>query len=369
MSKFSLLRSAETTAHIISWVYLFSFPVFFFRNGPDFNWRHCVPQFATTATMCALFYFNYLYLIPLLMQKKEKAEYRTLIITGLCNAFVLATLLELFFNFPLRHFMPPTGDKPSHISFVRIGCLHIFIWGFVRNFMTLLATSGIAFTLYLSHRWHQSETERQQSETARAEAELRALRHQLSPHFLLNALNSIYSLVAFDGDKAQRTLVELSKMLRYQLYESNAPYVPLKKEVEFLQNYIALMQTRITENTRVNATFRIDDDNLIIAPNLLINIVENAFKHGVQPSCPSLIELCLTTHEGCLTFTCRNTIKKTILMPIDAGTAIPQADNATGLGLQQVKTLLQIHYPDRHEWTHGVSPDGKHYESVLTIRL
>lgn len=358
-------------AHIISWLYLFTYPfLLFLRNGEANQWQRFIPQIITTALMCALFYGFYLYLIPRLMRKPH--GYKRVIIIGLLAVLLLALFLELLYNLPLRHHIGGMGAKPPHfrsMGILHIGGLQFFLWGFVRNLMTFLATVGIAFTLHLAHRWQQSESERQKAETARAEAELRSLRHQLSPHFLLNSLNSIYSLIAFDSDKAQSTLIELSKMLRYQLYESNVQYVALQREVEFLQNYISLMQTRITEDTQVTTTFDFDDGNLLIAPHLLINIVENAFKHGVQPTHHSHIDISLHVRNNCLTFICRNTIKKKIMPHADADDDCRLQPATSGLGLKHVAALLNIYYPESHEWTNGVSPDGTYYTSVIKIRL
>ena len=365
----SFLRLAETMAHIISWLYLFTFPILLFRNGEASQWQRFIPQIITTALMCGLFYGFYLYLIPRLMRKTH--GYKRVIIMGLISALALALFLELLYNLPLRPYIGIMGTKPHHFNskmFLHMGHFHFFLWGFVRNLMTFIATVGIAFTLHLAHRWQQSESERQKAETARAEAELRSLRHQLSPHFLLNSLNSIYSLIAFDSEKAQSTLIELSKMLRHQLYESNAQYVALLKEVEFLQNYISLMQTRITEDTRVTTEFDYDDGNLLIAPHLLINIVENAFKHGVQPTQHSHIDISLQVRNRCLTFVCRNTLKKKIMAHADDDDCCLKPASS-GLGLKHVAALLKIYYPKCHEWAHGVSEDGRYYSSVIKIWL
>ena len=92
---------------------------------------------------------------------------------------------------------------------------------------------------------------------SRTEAELKNLRNQLNPHFLLNTLNNIYALTAFDTEKAQQAIQELSKLLRYVLYDNQETFVPLTKEVEFIQNYIELMRIRVSSAVKINTNFQI----------------------------------------------------------------------------------------------------------------
>ena len=109
------------------------------------------------------------------------------------------------------------------------------------------------------------------------------LRNQLNPHFLLNTLNNIYALIAFDSDKAQQAVQELSKLLRYVLYDNQQTYVPLCKEVDFIRNYIELMRIRLSANVQMITKFDIQPDSqTLIAPLIFISLIENAFKHGIS---------------------------------------------------------------------------------------
>ena len=103
----------------------------------------------------------------------------------------------------------------------------------------------------LSGRWVQVEAARREAEKSRTEAELKNLRNQLNPHFLLNTLNNIYALIAFDTDKAQTAVQELSRLLRHVLYDNQQNFVTLGKEMDFIKNYIALMRIRLSSNVTV----------------------------------------------------------------------------------------------------------------------
>lgn len=108
----------------------------------------------------------------------------------------------------------------------------------------MIFTVGLSVAIRMSLRWSATELERREAVKSRTEAELKNLRNQLNPHFLLNTLNNIYALTAFDTEKAQQAIQELSKLLRYVLYDNQETFVPLTKEVEFIRNYIELMRIR-----------------------------------------------------------------------------------------------------------------------------
>lgn len=370
MSQEKQLRIAVNAIHIIAWAYIFTSPILQEREMRHFDFLHYLPYFTTTLCSCLLFYFCYLYLVPRLIFG-EKKHYRLLFLTIAAATLLLTAFLEVFHNFMMPYLREhtPISQTRHHCGppadIILIGNFKIFLWGLLRNLATFLASAGIALSLQLALRWQRSENERQKAETARAEAELRSLRHQLSPHFLLNSLNNIYSLVAFDQGKAQATIVELSKMLRYQLYESTAQYVPLKKEVEFLNNYISLMRIRLSGSNTVKVDLDYDDEDLLVAPNILIYLVENAFKYGAHPSKEASIDIRLSVKDRHLTFFCRNSISQ----QKSACGNCEDREQGAGLGLQQVKRMLQIYYPKRHEWIYGADGKNEQYQSFLSIEL
>lgn len=364
------LQITINAIHIIAWTYIFTSPILFAREPMHSDYYRHIPHIITTFFSCLFFYAIYFFLVPKLIYK-EKKHYKLLFLIVILTAIIMTTMFEVLYNYLIpyinKRFPDFFGlpDNPFPPNSFTIGHIKIFLEGMVRNFTTFITTAGVAIILQLSLRWQRSENERQKAETARAEAELQVLRHQLSPHFLLNSLNNIYSLVAFDQSKAQNAIVELSKMLRYQLYESNAEFVPLKKEVEFLKNYISLMRIRISDTIVVNTSFDYDDENLLVAPNILIYLVENAFKYGSQPTGKAAITMKLVVKERQLTFLCTNSIcRQTVQDNNNSNTT-----NTAGLGLQQVERMLNIYYKQRHLWTYGLCPDGEHYQSFLKIEL
>lgn len=371
------------------------------------NWDIIFRHIVIPCSIFLVFYFNYFYLVPKYLLK-ENRNIRAFIFWNLAIAICYAFCFEIFIhafmeprnhaNVDIRRFhdileLAMVGDSISIDSIERhrheISRLMIHkmpvdkpslpIWisafGFIRNICVALSSAAAAVCIRLSLRWQKSEMERQKSEAARAEieaahqkseaaraeAELKVLQHQVSPHFLLNCLNNIYSLIAFDSQQAQKCIVELSRILRYQLYESNSSHVLLSKEVEFLQNYISLMRIRMSNNTEVETDFQFDaDKKQFIAPNILISLVENAFKHGVSPTAPSSIKIQLKADDDYISFHCENTN-----FPKEANVD----KSGGGLGLKQVSKMLDLFYKDQYEWTKGISDDGLTYSSNIVIRL
>ena len=191
-------------------------------------------------------------------------------------------------------------------------------------------------------------------------AELSNLRSQINPHFLLNTLNNIYALTAFDQQRAQDAVMQLSKMLRHMLYDNQQDNVKLSEEVTFLENYVNLMKIRLPQTVDVQFRTQLANPDTRVAPLLFISLVENAFKHGISPTEPCFVHIDMEQpDDGHLFVTIKNS-------------NYPKTENdrsGHGVGLQQVQRRLDLAYSERYEWTHGVSDDGKTYLSTLKIEL
>ena len=185
------------------------------------------------------------------------------------------------------------------------------------------------------------------------------MRNQLNPHFLLNTLNNIYALIAFDSDKAQAAIQELSRLLRHVLYDNQQNFVSLGKEMDFIRNYIELMRIRLSANVTVETQIDVPADSRTeIAPLIFISLIENAFKHGISPTEPSFIHIHFSESPGQVCCEITNSYHPK-----------SQTDKSgSGIGLEQVRKRLELTYPGQYEWNQGVSDDGKEYKSVLSIK-
>lgn len=171
------------------------------------------------------------------------------------------------------------------------------------------------------------------------QTELKFLKSQINPHFLFNSLNNIYAMSAIDVPKTQQSISYLSDMLRYVLYECESPYVPITKEVTYIEDYIKLFSLKSSKKYPIETNFNITNETIEIAPMLLIPFVENAFKHSnIEKIKDSFIRITITNSEDKITFKMENTV------PSKYNTK----DNVGGIGIANVKKRLSILYPKRH---------------------
>ena len=225
----------------------------------------------------------------------------------------------------------------------------------------LISLDVIVIAATLLHRsyirTHRRQLELEEAQRKTTEAELIWLKNQLNPHFLFNSLNNISSLTQIDPDQAQEAIAQLSDLLRYALYESQKPLVPLAGEVEFMQNYIAMMKLRCSDKTEVNEDFDIGSGREQIVPLLFISFIENAFKHGTSSNQASHISVRLHVTDGGIIFECRNT-------------NFPKGESdhsGSGIGLENTRRRLDLRYPGKYAWEQKI--ENGEYRIKIEITL
>lgn len=207
---------------------------------------------------------------------------------------------------------------------------------------------------YFRLRLASVEREKQLVEE-KLQSELRFLRAQTNPHFLFNVLNSIYALARKKDDRTEETVLRLSQLLRFMVYECNAAFIPLEKECQMIRDYLGLEELRFQDKLQLQFTEDIDRADYQIPPLLLLPLVENAFKHGVSESrSQGVLEIQLSIVAGELQFTVENSVEERDVQPAET----------TGLGLQSLNRQLALLYPDRHELT---ITNGKDYFRVALV--
>ncbi|CAH8284033.1 histidine kinase [Mariniflexile fucanivorans] len=275
----------------------------------------------------ALFYINYSYLVTHFLLKNKTSLYAILV-------FVLLVLSTLIFNEftpefkPGPEFKPPFPDnKPN--SFFHLKLIGPFI------FNVLLVATGTAFRVYTE--WNRNERKKKEIEVQKSSTELHFLKHQLSPHFLFNSLNSIYSLTTKKSNDAPEAVITLSELMRYMLYETNSEFVPLAKELDYIQNYLKLQRLRIANNTDVTLNIHGSISNQKIRPLLFISFIENAFKYGTDFKGHTEVKIEINVNGDDLHFKCINII----------GNRKTDKDSS-GIGLQNTKERLELLYSNKH---------------------
>ena len=178
--------------------------------------------------------------------------------------------------------------------------------------------------------------------------QLENLKYQIHPHFFMNTLNNIHALVDIDPQKAQESIIDLSKLMRYILYESNHEFVQASREVEFMANYVSLMSLRYNDKLKFTANNSDDGRGIWVPPLIFISFVENAFKHGVSYNKESFIEVEAMRYKSdsgeCrLSYTCRNSKQ------LKSNGNGKKVSEASGVGLVNIRSRLDLMFGDNYK--------------------
>lgn len=212
---------------------------------------------------------------------------------------------------------------------------------------------GISRHVYGYVKLRQAE---QQLRIEKQAAELNYLRSQTNPHFLFNTLNNIYSLARDKSDLAAESILRLSKILRFMLYETGGAFIAIEQEIQIIKDYIDLERLRYDESLRINFNYDIEEMKQSLPPLLLIPLVENAFKHGVSEtrSMP-FVDIHLSVKKRLLHFIVKNST--------DSSAESPVKEN---IGLSNLRRQLELLYTD---YTLTVQPEAVTFTTVLKINL
>lgn len=215
------------------------------------------------------------------------------------------------------------------------------LFQFINTFFISLLIAGFNTGIAVTNRFFAEDQARKELEKEHMESELAFLQNQVSPHFFMNTLNNIHSLIEADQKLAQNAVLKLSEMMRYLLYESGRGKTTLAREIEFLRSYVNLMQLRVDDSVIVNFELPEKFNNVNLPPLLFISFIENAFKHGVSYREPSALTFKMIQNTDSIEFIAVNTIS-----------AYGNGDslvNHGGFGLENIKKRLDLLYGDKHQ--------------------
>ena len=331
--------------HILFWMLL----IFPFLPGPAHPSYFAQVKYRiifNNSFLIVLFYFNAYYLFPKVYKKKGLTAYLLSATVAVALLVYVSGWLENRFM-PIdefSHFQPPPGERdfppPSHPHHRygrfnppggRRGMIPLPLFIFI---------IGISFSYRLMTDQNIEEKKRKEQETETLKTELGFLRSQISPHFMFNVLNTLVAMARKKSDLMEPTLIQLSTLMRYVLYESNHNRIALIKEVDYLKTYIELQSLRFGDD--LNLVMEITDqaEGYEIEPMLLIPFVENAFKHGLGGSGDSRLYIYLRIDplSQLLHFRVENEIA-----PVSNS-----KDFNSGIGLKNVSRRLELLYKNKH---------------------
>lgn len=333
--------------HIVAWGLLFGLPFFFTgKQQQELNLLNYVRSEIVPLSFMLVFYVNYLLLVNRFLFSKHPWRFFSSNILLIAFTMVAVHLVFQLLPPPEWHHPRPEREWQDVVGFLVV---NVFLY-------TLVA--GLSVAIKMTGGWYEMESMRKELEASRAEAELQNLKSQLNPHFLFNTLNNIYSLIAISPERAQGAVHDLSRLLRYVLYESSQPLVSLEKDLDFVRNYVELMRIRLPEHVQLKTNIQEDTTGVSIAPLLFISPIENAFKHGVSNNKPSFIDIDIYQEKDRITCTIRNSY-----FPKDA----TQDKSGSGIGLLNLQRRLELLSPSRHIFTYG--REGEVYNCTLELKL
>ena len=309
------IKKVFTLIHIGLWMLLTLLVSLQLGSDGTANWRTLTLGFILT---CLSIFYGHFLLLTLYRGKKNGYFLR---LAGI----VLTGPFPFLISHYLRQEVPDFELLFEYYSMALITVMPVFI------FLSWLAR--VTENLVLN------TIRKEQLEKQAVEAELYYLKSQINPHFLFNTLNNIHTLVYKQAPAAPEAVMRLASLMRYMIYESNAPLVPLAREMNYLHDYVSLQQLRYKNSPVVNLEIAGDPAACHIAPLLFIHLLENTYKHSPARLEPGAIQVHVAILENTLTFRLQNPVSE------NRGNALEEPG---GIGLQNVRKRLALLYPDRH---------------------
>ncbi len=294
---------------------------------------------------------NVRYLFPrLFLQKKQFLYFLS------CAILIFATAIVLHLQiFPWTSWLKsPLGYSSDRITVNSNTGIRWF-----REIIHLLIALLGSTIIGISRFANKKEKEAFHLKNQNLETELKFLKSQVNPHFLFNALNNIYSLAVMQAPQTPDSIMQLSEILRYMVYDSNENSVSLKSEINYIENFVELQLLKDSRGMNVELELDKSASGIQISPLLLAPFVENAFKHSkIESLKDGFIKISLKVIEKEITFHCINS------KPQDKFTK----DGVGGVGLENTKKRLNILYPDdQHNLT--INDSEEEFEVILKLKL
>ena len=375
----------ENLVYLVVWGLLFAAPLLslYVRTVNDasavFDWTEVFIVWKKFAVYLLLFLIHNFLLAPLLIHRQKRLLYFS-VVAAVLTIFTVyqcgnrpqepsgppqSPPKEIFFEHRKPPHNPPHDMKPHHHrrEFGKHAGSPPPIVGErdILAIVVLILMFGANLGIKGYYRSRDDHKRLALLEQQNLEQQLEYLRYQINPHFFMNTLNNIHALVDIDPAKAQETIVELSKMMRFLLYEGNKQGVPLSKEMAFIRTYVKLMKLRYTDKVKITLELPEEVPDRSIPPLILISFVENAFKHGISYQHESFIEVKAGVEEDRLRFVCRNS------------KAEKANEEKGGVGLVNVRKRLDLLYEsgsmNGRNYTLNIQDDADVYSVELVLPL
>jgi len=392
MAKVKKYTLRETLVYVVLWALMFAAPVvsLYVRarhdSLVDFRWIDIFRVWHIYGLYLLAFIIHNFMIAPLLVYRHKKVAY----LGGVVCLLLAFTVAQCFRSTDRPHHMGPDrmemrnngGPRPdgthrppefgdfddndpdgnrrrAMMQEMREHRPPMVIFGLDHIFQLAVAVLILGMNLGVKYYFKTQEDQEKlkELENRSLEQQLRYLKYQINPHFYMNTLNNIHALVDIDPTRAKETILFLSKVMRYVLNEGDRNFIGIGREVDFVQNYIALMKIRYTDRVKITTRFPEQLPDAGIPPLILVTFVENAFKHGVSYKKESFINIAMEVNDGRMKFTCNNSkVKKD-----------EDAEQKGGVGLANARQRLDLIYGN--DYTLDIQDGDDTYEVLLLLPL
>lgn len=361
MKNFLKQYSHELIIYAVLWLIIFLIPIIDIylkassNNTFSFSWAIVGKAWLAMIPFFILFLIHNFGLLPYFLFRKKTTVYILSVLVTLVVFYKVEEYIHPFQrmkfpkteqrDFPSKDFSRPFDKergKPFRPDRMRP---EFFIHPIVSHLILAVLMLGLNVAVKLFFKSKQDEEVLKELERHNLQQELEYLKYQINPHFFMNTLNNIHALVDIDAEKAKSTIIELSKMMRYVLYDGSNRTILLSKEIEFLNNYIELMRLRYTRKVTIDVNTPINIPDVRIPPLLFISFIENAFKHGVSYQADSFIKLSVELESDKIYFRCSNSNYS------------KRDKQHSGIGLENIRKRLKLLYNNDYTLSINEQPD------------
>jgi hypothetical protein len=345
------IKYSEIALIIFVWLVLLFTPILFREDIYSPLKRSVIVQFQILIPLIILFLINRFILVPKLLFKGKQV----LFISSVLGIILFFTIGSYLYDTKIKntppadpsqvegHIQTPPYAFPGGVD--RFGNLRPAqtrqpkpIPPFANFLIFSILIVGFDTGLRSSLRWIEAENEKVRLEKDNVATRLVLLRNQVSPHFLMNTLNNIHSLVDIDSEEAKEAIIKLSKMMRYLLYETETEKTTLKREIEFIQSYIDLMKLRFNERVLIKLNIPSSIPDKTIPPFIFTSLVENAFKHGVSYRGESFINIDIAFKDETMLLVVKNSKTDNSLI-----------NDFSGIGIDNTRKRLELLYGNNYQ--------------------
>ncbi|MBT1701851.1 sensor histidine kinase [Chryseosolibacter indicus] len=312
--------------HALFWVAHIVFYGTLYGSFQD-NYRQTfLEELMYTPGRMAFTYFTLYVLLPKFLLADRYIEFTLYLIFSSFIAGLVQRYVAYTIHYPL--YFPEYLKDPF-----------FYIPKIIKMFVGIYPVTFVALVIKLLKYWYADQQAQQILKQEKLQAELKFLKTQIHPHFLFNTLNNLYALTLKKSDKAPETVLKLSELINYMLYECKSDEVPLSKEINFIRNYVDIEKMRYGDKLDVDLRVTGQVNDKLIAPLILLPFVENSFKHGASENLlQSWVKITVDSHP------------KHLIVKVENSKSGENGHNGDeGIGIQNVKRRLALLYPEKHE--------------------